>query len=454
MGEPQDFRQVVLEGLAPDGGLYVPENFPRFSDADLKAMEPLSYPELAVRVMKDFVAPSLSPGELAALVQESYSSFAVPEVTPLKTVTDGLQLLELFHGPTLAFKDVALQFLGHVFGHFANQEGQQLTVLGATSGDTGSAAIAGCAAVKGVRVFILYPHKRPSEIQRRQMTTVGAPNVHVIAVQGSFDDCQALVKAAFQDAEFKKKLRLTAVNSINWARIIAQSVYYFYAGLKAGTLKQPVNFVVPSGNFGNIYAGYVARRLGLPIAKLIAATNRNDSLARFINNGTLSPAPVVSTLSPSMDIQLPSNLERYLFDLVGRDGAKVTEILQAQRSIKGYQLSPEQHAKVKEEFAAIMVDDRATKEAIQHIWSTMNLLVDPHTAVGMYAAMNFMDQATSPVISLACAHPAKFPEIVRAATRQAPPIPKAFYNIDKKKERFTILPNSEQGLREFMLKHT
>ncbi|MBI3418655.1 MAG: threonine synthase [Proteobacteria bacterium] len=421
---------------------------------ELRAMQTLSYSELAVRVMKDFVAPDLSPGELAALVQESYAGFSSPEVTPLRKLDEGLFLLELFHGPTLAFKDIALQFLGRVFGHFAHKRGSALTVLGATSGDTGSAAIAGCRRVKGIRVFILYPHKRPSELQRRQMTCIDAPNVHVLAVQGTFDDCQALVKRAFQDPELKKKCELTAVNSINWARIIAQSVYYFYAGLRAGALEKPVNFVVPSGNFGNIYAGYVAKRLGLPVNKLVAATNRNDSLAKFIQTGLLQPGPVVPSLSPSMDIQIASNLERYLFELLGHDGEALKAALQEGSKVKGYKLPAEALQKMQGDFLAERADDRTTKDTMRDMWTILNVLADPHTAVGLYAATKLYGSLPGSVISLACADPAKFPDTVKAATRQTSPVPPSLVNLEKKRERFTILPNSDQALRGFILNHT
>jgi threonine synthase len=450
--DSKTFEQAVLEGLAPDGGLYVPESFPVFSTADLQKMANLSYPELAVRVMKDFVAPDLSPGELAALVQEAYSKFTAPDVIPMRKVENDFWLLELFHGPTLAFKDVALQFLGRVFGHFAHKTGKQFTVVGATSGDTGSAAIAGCMGIKGVKVFILYPHERPSAIQRRQMTTVQADNVHALAVQGSFDDCQMLVKNAFRDPALKH-LNLTAVNSINWARIIAQSVYYFWAGLKAGALNKPVNFVVPSGNFGNIYAGYVAKRLGLPINKLVAATNKNDALSRFVNEGKLVPGKVEPSLSPSMDIQIPSNLERYLFELLGCGSKLVNEAIQAQKTTEGFNLPTRALQGMQTEFAAQRVDDESTTATMRQFWTGPKILLDPHTAVGVNVALQLGGRLEGPVIALACADPAKFPETVQASTGQIPALPAFMAGIDRVKERFTILANADPALREFILKH-
>ncbi|HVY13043.1 MAG TPA: threonine synthase [Alphaproteobacteria bacterium] len=451
-GSPVDFEQAVREGLAPDGGLFVPESFKPFSAADLRAMQPLTYIELAVRVMKDFVAPALSPGELAALAQDSYANFGVEEVTPLRKLKDNLHVLELFHGPTLAFKDVALQFLSRVFGHIAHKHGGALTVLGATSGDTGSAAIAGCSGIAGVRVFILYPEGGPSELQRRQMTTVEAENVHVLAVKGSFDDCQALVKRAFQDEDLKKRLQLTAVNSINWARIIAQTVYYFYAGLKAGALEKPVTFAVPSGNFGNIYAGYVAKRLGLPIKKLLAATNRNDTLARFIQTGELQPGSVAQSLSPSMDIQNPSNLERYVFELLGRDANALKTALQSVKEGRGFKLSPAQMQAMQQEFSGEGVSDEQTRQTISDVLKNYGVLVDPHTAVGLHAALR--QPSADTVISLACAHPAKFPETVQKATGQSVNLPPALAALRNKRERVTVIPSSDGALREFILGHT
>ncbi len=448
-----DFEQAVLRGLAPDGGLYVPESFPAFSGEELKAMADLPYRELACKVMAPFVAPCLSPEELKALVDESYAGFDVPEVAPLVKLDDGFMLLELFHGPTLAFKDIALQLLGRIFGHFATKRGGGLTVLGATSGDTGSAAIAGCGGIKGVRVIILYPHERPSEIQRRQMTTVDAPNVHVVAVQGAFDDCQAMVKHAFGDETLRARCNLTAVNSINWARIIAQTVYYIHAGLRAGALEKPVSFVVPSGNFGNIYAGHVAGRLGLPLHRLVAATNRNDSLAQFIRAGLLKPGPVVPSLSPSMDIQVPGNLERYLFGILDRKGGAVTEALEAAKSPEGYRLPAELLQKMQAEFMADTASDRQTNDAIAAAKTMSGQTIDPHTAVGFHAAMGLTGNLPGAVIALACAHPAKFPETVRGVLRAPPPVPARIQGLKKKRERFTILPKNPEALRTYIFSH-
>jgi threonine synthase len=448
-----NFEEVVSEGLSRDGGLFVPETFPRFSVEEMEAMRWLSYPELAVRIMKTFVKGALSDGELAALVQEAYSRFSHAEVAPLKSLDDRLYLLELFYGPTLAFKDVALQFLGRVFGHFAHKHKQPLTVLGATSGDTGSAAIEGCRGVPNTRVFILYPHERTSEVQRRQMTTVDAANTHVLAVKGSFDDCQALLKAAFNDAQMRDQHHLTAVNSINWARVMAQIVYYFYAGLKAGALQKPVNFVVPTGNFGNVYAGYVAKQLGLPIAKLVIATNRNDSLARFVNTGAMTPGHVEPSYSPSMDIQIASNAERYIFEALGRDAEKTRAAMASMKEGKSWQLPEATVRTMQETFMALKVSDEETVECIRAAWQKYHELIDPHTAVAVHAAQKLQDKLEGPIIALACAHPAKFPDVVKQATGQIPTLPAHLADIYQRKEHYTVIENSYAALTDVLAKH-
>lgn len=445
-----DFESVVARGLASDGGLFVPETWPQFSVDDMRKLSTLSYIQLAQRVMQPFIGDSLSAGELAALVQDTYAGFDHPDVVPLTKVDDKLYLLELFHGTTLAFKDVALQFLGRVFGHFTYKHGGQMTVIGATSGDTGSAAIEGCRGIPGVKVIILYPHNRPSEVQRRQMTCVNAPNVFAVAVEGSFDDCQALVKQAFNNQELRKKHTLTAVNSINWARILAQVVYYFYAGLKAGALEKPVNFVVPTGNFGNVFAGHVAKKMGLPIHRLVIATNKNDSMTKFIESGLMTTGVVSPSLSPSMDIQIASNAERYLYELLNSDGKETKAAMQQIAAGKDVQLSPAAHAALKNEFMASSVNDEETKATIKAIWEKHNILLDPHTAVGVTVANRFRDQLPGQIISLACAHPAKFPETVREVTGQNPPLPAHLADLYERPERFTVMPNDYAAFVNFI----
>lgn len=448
--ENASFEEVVREGLAADGGLFVPRSFPSLNAADLKALSYLSYIELAQRIMQPFVGNALSPGTLAALAQDSYAHFAHADVTPLVALDDRAFMLELFHGPTLAFKDVALQFLGRLFGHFTYEKHEALTVLGATSGDTGSAAIEGCRGIKGVRVFILYPHNRPSEVQRRQMTTVPDDNVHAIAIEGSFDDCQNLVKQAFNDSAMRAAHKLTAVNSINWARIMAQVVYYFYAGLRAGALQQPVNFVVPTGNFGNVYAGYVAKQMGLPVGKLVMATNSNDSLVRFLVSGVMQPTVASPTLSPSMDIQIASNAERYVFELFGRDGAMMETAMQALKTQGGYQLSAAQMERMRGEFMAVSVSDDDTKLMMRQMAQYKNMLVDPHTAVGLQAMHRLYDQLQGPIVSLACAHAAKFPETVEETTGRKAELPAHLADLYQRTERYTVLPNDYAALTDFI----
>lgn len=444
------FEEVVREGLAADGGLFVPRAFPRFYAADLKALSYLSYIELAQRIMQPFVGNALAPGTLAALVQDSYAHFAHADVTPLVALDDRAYMLELFHGPTLAFKDVALQLLGRLFGHFTYEKHEALTVLGATSGDTGSAAIEGCRGIKGVRVFILYPHNRPSDVQRRQMTTVPDDNVHAIAIEGSFDDCQNLVKQAFNDSAMRAAHKLTAVNSINWARIMAQVVYYFYAGLRAGGLQQPVHFVVPTGNFGNVYAGYVAKQMGLPVGKLVMATNSNDSLVRFLESGVMQPAAASPTISPSMDIQIASNAERYVFELFNRDGAAMESAMQALKTQGAYQLSQSQMDRMRAEFMAVSVSDDDTKLMMRQMAQYKNMLVDPHTAVGLQAMHRLYDQLQGPIVSLACAHAAKFPETVVETTGRTAELPAPLADLYQRKERYTVMPNDYAALTDFI----
>lgn len=449
----EHFEDVVNRGLARDGGLFVPERWPVFSPDDMRKMTHLSYTELAVRIMQPFVGDSLYAGELAALVQDTYARFAHPDIAPLCNVDERLFILELFHGTTLAFKDMALQFLGRLFGHFVYKRGGALTVLGATSGDTGSAAIEGCRGIPGVRVFILYPHERPSEVQRRQMTCVDAPNVHAIAVKGSFDDCQALVKAAFNNVALREKHTLTAVNSINWARILAQVVYYFYAGLRAGALQQPVNFVVPTGNFGNIYSGHLAKKMGLPVARLVIATNQNDSMTRFVETGMMSTGAVAPTLSPSMDIQIASNAERFLYELLGNNGAEVQAMMHKLSQEKKYQLPPTAHAALQAEFMAERVNDDETKTTMKNVWEQHHLLIDPHTAVGVTAANRLREKLAGKIIALGCAHPAKFPETVRAVTGQTPPLPSHLADLYQRQERFTVMENDFAALTAFIDSH-
>ncbi|MEI6200510.1 MAG: threonine synthase, partial [Enhydrobacter sp.] len=386
---PLDFEDVMLAGLARDGGLYLPAEWPQFSKAEIAAMKGKPYVEVAYRVMKPFVGGTFDEPTFRRLIAEAYASFETPEVAPVKPLGDsGMHLLELFHGPTLAFKDVALQLLGRMLDHTLIARGQHATIVGATSGDTGSAAIEAVRDRKTIDIFMLHPRGRVSEVQRRQMTTVLAPNVHNIAVQGTFDDCQDLAKACFNDLAFRDRHALTAVNSINFARVMAQIVYYFWAALKLGAPDRPVAFTVPSGNFGNAYAGYAAKQMGLPISHFVIAANSNDILARFFEQGAMTMTGVVPTYSPSMDIQVSSNFERLLFDLYGRDGKALADAMTAFRSTGTLKVGANALGGVRELFDAGRVDEPGTLAAIADCLKRFGETIDPHTAVGYAVAQH------------------------------------------------------------------
>jgi len=444
-----DFTGVLMEGLARDGGLYVPASWPQIA----RPLKPQSYIETAMQVLGAFTKGSLETAELHQILENTYTpradGFSTPEVTPLVKLDDNLSVLELFHGPTIAFKDVALQLLGRLFDNQLKKTGQKITIVGATSGDTGSAAIEGCRHAAGADIYILYPNNRPSEVQRRQMTTVDAPNVHALAVDGNFDDCQAIVKQLFNDPDFRVRHNLSAVNSINWARIAAQVVYYIHV---AYSYDQPVNFVVPTGNFGNVYAAYVAKNMGAPIKRLVVASNRNDILTRFFETGTMRMADVEATLSPSMDIQVSSNFERLLFDVLGRDSAALSSTMGSFRSTGEFSLGTDTMATLRGLFTAVRCDDITTSETIAATYKKYGYTIDPHTAVGMHAYNVLKNELEGPVVTLACAHPAKFPHAVESATGVRPTLPAALADLYERQERFTILPNSADAVRGFIEK--
>jgi threonine synthase len=440
------FDEVLLAGLARDGGLYVPAAWPVL--ADPAALRDLSYADLAARVMAPFVAGALSDDELARLVHESYAGFDHPDVAPLTELKPGLWLMELFHGPTLAFKDYALQFVGRAFDHVLTKRGERVTIVGATSGDTGSAAIEACRDRAAIDIFILHPKGRISEVQRRQMTTVTSANVHNIAVEGTFDDCQDLVKALFNDAAFRDRHRLSAVNSINWARIMAQTVYYVWAALRVGAPDRVPAFAVPTGNFGNVFAGYAAHRMGLRVARLIVGSNRNDILTRFFHTGRMEIRDVVPTLSPSMDIQISSNFERLLFELYDRDGARVARTMEEFRRTGGFALEADRLAAARALFAAERFDDADTTAIIRRIFDDTGVLVDPHTAVGIAAAEAAGLGDDTPVVALATAHPAKFPDAAAEAIGAAPEVPPRLAGLAERAERCTDLPADLGAVRD------
>lgn len=447
---PANFEQVLLTGLAPDGGLYVPDQLPRFDADAIAAMAGLDYSELALRIMTPFVDGAISSASLRRCVEESYAGFSHRAVAPLAMLGHNEWVLELFHGPTLAFKDFALQVLGRLLDEVLTRNGQRVAILGATSGDTGSAALEGCRHSRQVELFILHPHQRISEVQRRQMTTILAPNVNNIAVQGNFDDCQQIVKAAFRDQSFLPAgMQLVAVNSINWARIMVQIVYYFYAALSLGAPRRPVAFSVPTGNFGDIYAGYLARKMGLPISQLVVATNRNDILHRFIANNDYSVAALNHTHSPSMDIMVSSNFERYLFDLFDRDPVRLREFM-AGFGRQALKVSPELWQRVRGEFDSHSVSDETTCRVIAEVFRQTGQLLDPHTAVGVTAARHCNRDTAVPMVTLATAHPVKFSAAITAAGLQSPSLPAAMADLFRREERYQVLPADKAAVTSFI----
>jgi len=444
------FEEVVLAGLASDGGLYVPETIPSFSLPEIAAMAELDYRTLAHTIMRPYVADALNDAELKSLIDASYDSFRHEAIAPLKQIGTNEWVLELFHGPTLAFKDFALQFLGRMVDHLLIRRNENVVVLGATSGDTGSAALAGCMGRARMQSFILFPHGRVSDVQRRQMTTLTDANIHTIALEGTFDDCQDIVKTLFADADFRSQHHLVAVNSINWARILAQIVYYFYAALRLGAPSKAISFCVPTGNFGDIFAGYMAYRMGLPIHRLIIATNRNDILDRCVKTGTYGMHGVTPTLSPSMDIQISSNFERLLFDLHGRDAELLAGMMQRFREEKSLTLSPVAWSDLKRLFDSASVDDASTSETVRTVYHSTGELLDPHTAVGVCAARRCESAGEVPMVTLATAHPAKFPDAVKTASGIHPPLPEHLSDLFERKERFSVVANDIAAIKTFI----
>ena len=434
------FEQVTLAGLASDGGLYLPAEWPRLSAEDLKALRGASYVDTAVRVMQPFVGDALDQVELRELCQQAYGSFSHDAVTPLVQLDHRHWLLELFHGPTLAFKDVALQLLGLLFERFLARREEHLTVVGATSGDTGSAAIDALAGRAKVDIFMLHPKGRVSDVQRRQMTTVMAPNVHNIAIEGSFDDAQALVKAMFGDADFAGRFSLSAVNSINWARLMAQIVYYVYAAVRLGAPERQIAFSVPTGNFGDVFAGYVAARMGLPIERLIVATNVNDILHRALSSGDYSVGTVTATVAPSMDIQVSSNFERLLFDLHDRDGAALAAAMQGFEATRRMTLTDGQRATAAALFSSARIDEDEMALAMRWANTRTGQVIDPHTAIGLAAARAASIDGDVPVVTLATAHPGKFRDAVERATGIRPNLPPRLAGLFDREERYATLP--------------
>ena len=438
------FRDVLLAGLATDGGLYMPESWPK------PAIPAGDYATRAAALMQPFVGDEIAPDTFARLCREAYSTFRHPDVVPLVPLSDDHYLLELFHGPTLAFKDVALQLIGRLFDHVLSEQNRRVMVVGATSGDTGSAAIDGVKGCSNVDIVILYPQGRVSDVQRRQMTTVDARNVHTVAIDGTFDDCQDLVKAMFNDAPFREANQLSAVNSINWARVMAQTVYYFTAIAQLG---KPASFSVPTGNFGNVLAGWIAKQMGAEVRKLVVGSNSNDILTRFFESHEMLARPVVPTLSPSMDIQISSNFERLLFEMNGRDGGATSEQLQRFRQTGSLAVEPDQYAQwIAPTFSAHRCNDEETLATIKRVHNETGMLIDPHTAIGVAAAEACKESGT-PIVTLATAHPAKFPDAVQKATGVRPALPAHVADLFDRPERIASLPNDLRAVEDFVAAH-
>ncbi|REJ15398.1 MAG: threonine synthase [Paenibacillaceae bacterium] len=445
---PIGFTDAILMGLADDGGLLVPEQLPRLSDDALKAWRSLSYPELALELLALFMEEDIPRDELKRLVDSSYATFRDPHVTPVMKLRDDLHVLELFHGPTFAFKDVALQFLGNLYAYISRKTGSVIHILGATSGDTGASAIEGVRGKEGIKICILHPHGKVSRVQELQMTTVEDDNVLNLAVEGTFDDCQRIIKELFADVPFKRQYHLRAINSINIARILAQTVYYFYAYFRLAEQGHagPVNFSVPTGNFGDIFAGYIAKRMGLPVGKLVLATNENDILARFVASGVYQPGEFRGTYSPSMDIQVASNFERYLYYLYGGDAGTVASLMERFKSEGRIEVPQDVLLKVREDFAAYSVSNEECLDTIARYYETYGYLLDPHTACGVAAADKRSDEGEV-TVSLSTAHPAKFDEAIRLRNISQV-YPEPIQALFGKPRRVTVVGNANDQVKE------
>lgn len=445
------FADALLTGLARDGGLYAPVSTPVLTPDDLRALSGLSYPEVAIRLMAPFVGDDFSAERLAEMTVGAYADFRHAATAPLNQIDVNLFALELFHGPTLAFKDFAMQWLGRAMSGTLADRGARATILGATSGDTGAAAIEAFGGQPRTEVCVLYPHGRVSEAQRRQMTTAAQPNVHAIAVQGTFDDCQRIVKALFGDLAFRDEMALAGVNSINWARIQAQIVYYVYAAVALGAPERRVSFAVPTGNFGDVLAGFYAKRMGLPIERLIVATNENDILARALASGRYEPRGVKATASPSMDIQVSSNFERLLFEASGQDARQVRALMAGFARDGSFAIPPQTLAAIRADFDAERVDETECAAEMGRTWRESGVVLDPHSAVGVAAARRALARDPStPVVALGTAHPAKFPEAVERATGVRPALPAHLADLFAREERTALLPNDAGAVAAFL----
>jgi threonine synthase len=445
------FIDVTLAGLARDGGLYVPDSWPVLSAERIAALAGRPYAEVACEIVRPFVGGAIPDADLARMAHDAYGTFRHPAVAPLTQLSSGTFVLELFHGPTLAFKDLAMQFLSRLMDYALVQRGERSTIVVATSGDTGGAAVEAFRGSNQVDVIALYPHGRISEVQRRMMTTPGEPNVHALAIEGTFDDCQAIVKGLFNHHHFRDSVRLSGVNSINWARIVAQVVYYFTAAVALGAPHRKIAFTVPTGNFGDVFAGYVAQRMGLPVERLTVATNVNDILVRTMNTGTYEVRGVTATTSPSMDIQVSSNFERLLFDASGRDPASVRAMMGSLGQSRSFTIAPDALTEIRSRFRAARADEDETAATMRSVHKETGYLVDPHTAVAIAVAEKENRDRTVPMVVLSTAHPAKFPAAVEAASGINPALPEWLGDLNAHKERVTVLPADQGAIEKFIL---
>jgi len=453
--KPASFNEALIEGLARDGGLYVPESWPQLSQAEIAGFKGKSYAEIALRVIAPFVGNDIPERDLKKMIDEAYATFTHKDVTPLHRLSSGEHILELFHGPTLAFKDVAMQLISRLMDYVLAARGERCTIVGATSGDTGGAATEAFRGRERIDLVFTFPKGRVSEVQQRMMTAIVEPNINVVAIDGNFDDCQAIVKALFNDHAFRDRVKLSAVNSINWARIVAQIVYYFTAAVALGAPEKRITFAVPTGNFGDVFAGYVAAKMGLPIERLVVATNVNDILARTLETGTYEVRGVVATSSPAMDIQVSSNFERLLFDASGRDPAVVRDAMRDLGTKGSFKLSEKALANMRALFFASRADENETRDTIRDVHKESGYVLDPHTAVGVAVARKLGGaKAGSPLVVLGTAHPAKFPEAVEAACGVSPKLPVAFSDLMSRKERVANLPNDAKAVADFVLQHS
>lgn len=447
------FCDAVLAGLARDGGLYIPQTWPQLSEDTLRGLVGKPYAEAVKTVLRPFVEAEIAEADFARMVDEAYAAFSHPAVAPLVQTGPNEYVLELFHGPTLAFKDVAMQLLARLMDHILEQRSARLSIVGATSGDTGGAAIAAFRGRDHTDIFILFPHGKVSDVQRWQMTGVQDANVHALAIEGNFDDCQALVKGMFNHHAFRDEQSLSGVNSINWGRIMAQIVYYVTASLALGGPDRKVSFCVPTGNFGDIFAGFVAKRMGVPIDRLVIATNKNDILVRTLENGRYETNAVAATTSPSMDIQVSSNFERLLFEAGGREAENIRGAMASLAQSGAFTLEKDTLTRIRGEFDAGRASEDEVSDTIDQVLTTSDYLLDTHTAIGVAVARAQPDSA-SPMVVLGTAHPAKFPDAVEAASGIRPPLPPRCGDLMKGSERFTVLPNDQKAVEQFIADHS